>query len=127
MAKQMLTALSRCALTTAPVLADVQLDYWADIWMQIPACRRRDFSLERFLGATDQVRADGERLARLAAREQLEQEQRPPYQLTSKEQAALREALRRSVRVIDNGRRIEKLTHHRHPRRGFRDFIKAAE
>lgn len=44
--------------------------------------------------------------------------------LSAKEQAALRRALRATVRVIENGHVLEKLRHHRHPRGAHRDFVK---
>jgi hypothetical protein len=118
---------ARPAMQPPLMLADEQLEYWAECYRALPRLAARGVTFEQFLGATPQARECSRLLLQLLVRERLEARGAAPYALSSKEQQVLRKALGRSVRVIDNGRLVEKLRHHRHPRGKFRDFLPARE
>ena len=97
-------------------LSDEQLEHYGRIYRRLPESWRAAHSFGYFLSRVPQLRAQ---LASHSA-------PRSAYaSLSSRERLQLRDALERSIEVIDNGRRIEKLKHHRHPR-GPQRFMKPA-
>lgn len=103
----------RIAYTTRAVhapfyLADEQLEYFAEVYLAMPEALRESCGFEQFLAATPAVRDSRPLLpAQRAVRERL---------LSTRDRMMLREALAVALSTIGNGRHIEKLRHHRHPR-----------
>jgi len=90
----------------APVkLPDAALEFWGEIYRANPRLAERGLTFEQFL-------ADPEAHLHDSAR----------YQLPIAALVALKSALR-STQVVGNGRVVEKLRHHRHPRGAYRDFM----
>ncbi len=97
-------------------MPDEQLEHWGRVYLAMPWLGRHGITFERFLSATPQVRASGA-LPALAVRARVDQR--------ALDFAALRcvtRDLERAGACCANGRFIEKLKHHRHPR-SRRDFI----
>lgn len=100
------------------IVADEQLEHWGNSYAADP----RGGSFEHFLReklrqqrmairSADPARAPMS-VSLLPAQRQI----RSRYALSSKEELVVREALRRSVLVVENGHHLEKLRHHRWPR-----------
>lgn len=109
---------SRLAPFTLP---DEQLEYWAEIYLELPGPRRRGVSFEQFLAATPQVRDAPLLLEQLAVRSRLDELGRTAGLLGERQRHAI-DALERQGACCANGRVVEKLRHRRHPRSN-RDFI----
>ncbi len=106
----------------APViLPDAQLDYWACAYLALPGLARRGISFERFLAATPQVRAVPRLLVQLELRARLERLEAEAAGLSPRHRGAI-ERLERAGARCENGRWVEPLRHHAHPRSNHRDF-----
>ncbi len=100
---------------SALILSDEQLEHWARVYSAMPWLGRHGITFERFLTATPQARESGA-LPALAMRARIDQR--------ALDFSALRNvmsAMERAGACCANGRLVEKLKHHRHPR-GRRDF-----
>lgn len=102
-------------------LPDEQLEYWAEVYLELPGPRRRGVSFEQFLAATPQVREAPLLLEQLAVQARLDELARTVGVLGQRQRYAIAE-LERSGACCANGRLVEKLRHRRHPR-SRRDFI----
>lgn len=95
-------------MITATTMSDAQIEYWAGMYRANPSIAARGITFEAFLTQPEFY------LRGVALR----------YALPAKEAAQLREALG-PIRVVANGRTVEKLRHHRFPR-SRHQFMKAA-
>lgn len=109
-------------MLNAIYMPDAQLEFWAEIYLAMPRLRRSGTSFEQFLRATPQARevellpavvmlCGGKALAA-----------RTRSALLELAEAAITH-LERDGALCSNGRFVEKLRHHRHPRGNFRDFL----
>lgn len=115
----------------APVfVSDALLDYLAEQYQANPALQRMHGSFEAFMacvvsGRNRRLLASQRELRNLLldlelSARRLMRAVEESRRLDSKQQEEIRKGLRGAV-VTGNGRAVEKLRHHRHPR-GFRDF-----
>ena len=111
------------AMLDAPlILPDVQIEYWAELYLARGDLARRGISFETLLRATPQVRAAGGLPAVLAAADLGELHRAAQLRACAREIARMERIGAR----CSNGTLVEKLRHHAHPR-GNRDFIARQE
>ena len=131
------------------VVSDKELEFWARVYIRLNLLHH-GLTFEAFLRSTPEVKERAAQLAQIvvrpsrktklgrlvvqvaqepsigvfvAERESRAELRTTPYPLSPKEIREVSVAMRGTVRVSD-GRLIEKLRHHRHPRGARRGFIK---
>jgi hypothetical protein len=109
-------------MLNAPIyMPDEQIEFWAEIYLAMPRLRGTGVSFERFLRTTPQVREVELLPAVLALCGGKALSAITRSALIELAEAAIAQ-LEREGALCSNGRFVEKLRHHRHPR-SYRDFI----